>query len=84
MSLSDLAAWAGLLNVLLIPGFVAIVRLRDDVRDASASLRSHSELDEQRFGEHRRDIDRIDRDVTAAHARLDNHGVASAHRGIAP
>lgn len=76
--IDTLLKWAKLIDVLLIPIAYFVMKMRDDIRDVVAGLTAHKDLDEQKFNEHRRELDRHEHDIGEAHRRLDEHGAPAA------
>ncbi len=60
MTLHDLREWLAVLNVLLVPLVVYAWRIERAIVETRAAQAAHEKLDDERFTQLRRDVDRIE------------------------
>jgi len=78
MKLDDFLVWVQLVNLLLVPLFVYILRLERVMAEISATLKTHVEIDAVQLGAIGRDLVRIEGATAAAHRRLDTWQIQNA------
>lgn len=78
MTFAEVASYAQLLNVLLVPVLIWIVRLERRLVSIVETAIGHAAMDEERFATMRRDLERVEANAIAAHRRLDATGARPA------
>ncbi len=86
MNLAEISQWATLLNLLLLPIAVAIIRTREAQAKLVAEITAHVQLDNERFDMTTREIDSVRKSTHSLRELASEHGeeiaVLKSHVGV--